>query len=63
MSWDQGITVREELPEKFVVWAEDKFFREFGYKKELQYITWFGLDPPIYLDFEDKNGLAINMSD
>jgi len=63
MSHLQGILDRSELPKSFVAWADDKFFRQFGYSKNLEYITWFGFDKPIFLDYNDpKNGLEIDMT-
>lgn len=46
MSWDQGVQVREDLPKKFVVWADEKG------GAPLEYITWFGSEPEVvYLDY------------
>jgi hypothetical protein len=55
MSWDQGICLRDELPTKFVAWADAK------QGAPLQYITWFGGDPPIILDFGEAGALEAHM--
>lgn len=55
MSWDQGIVPREDLPPKFLAWADAKM------SEPLQYITWFGMDPPIILDFGDAGALETHM--
>lgn len=55
MSWDQGIQVREELPPKFVEWADG-----LG-KGEIEYITWFGLGDEVFLDYGDAGSLKLNM--
>lgn len=55
MSWDQGIMDRSELPAKFLAWADGK------QGVPLQYITWFGFDPPIILDFGEHDGLEMAM--
>lgn len=50
MSWTQGIQPREELPEWFVKWADERA------DAHLEYITWFGGDENIvYLDFGPDN--------
>ena len=57
MSWTQGVTPREDLPERFVKWADG-----LG-KGELQYITWFDDVPGItYLDFGEKGSFKIDFS-
>ena len=61
MSHLQGIIDRNDLPMFFVNWADGKFFRQFGYAKTLEYVTWFGFEKPIILDFNDNNGLEIDM--
>lgn len=55
MSWDQGVVPREELPPKFLAWADSKM------SEPLQYITWFGMGPPIILDFGDSGALETHM--
>lgn len=55
MSWDQGIQLREELPRLFVEKIEDKFEEFYGYKAEIQYITWFGLGEEFFCDFGIDN--------
>lgn len=53
MGWDQGINVREDLPARFVEWADAKK------GARLEYITWFGNDPPVYLDFGEAGSLEV----
>lgn len=55
MSWDQGIVPREDLPAKFLAWADAKK------PAPLEYITWFGFGPPIILDFGEHGALEIEM--
>lgn len=62
MSWDQGFIDREDIPKVLIAWAEDKFFRSFGYHRTLQYATWYG-DGPIQWDFGyPEKGLTTHMS-
>ena len=55
MSWDQGVEPRENLPRRFLEWADAKG------GAPLRYITWFGFEPPIYLDFGEAGSLETNM--
>lgn len=55
MSWDQGIQLREELPAKFVAWADAKK------GAPLQYITWFGRGDEVFLDYGDAGSIKIDM--
>lgn len=56
MSWDQGVTPRDELPPAFVAWADAKG------GAELQYITWFGARPSeVILDYGDAGSLKANI--
>lgn len=58
MSWDQGVQLREDLPEGFVKWADSKMDGA-----ELQYITWFGLGEEVYLDYGDAGSLKLTFKD
>lgn len=57
MSWDQGVQVREDLPAKFVEWADKQ-------KKgsRLEYITWFGLGEEVFLDYGEGGSLKLRMN-
>lgn len=56
MSWDQGVQVREDLPSKFVEWADGKMDGA-----PLQYITWFGLGREVFLDYGSAGSLKLTM--
>jgi hypothetical protein len=56
MSWDQGVQVREELPAKFVAWADRQ---KDGAR--LEYITWFGLGDEVFLDYGEAGSLKLTM--
>ena len=56
MSWDQGVQTREDLPAKFVAWADTK---KDG--APLQYITWFGLGREVFLDYGESGALKLTM--
>lgn len=58
MSWDQGITLREDLPPKFVQWADSK---KSGAK--LEYITWFGIGKEVFLDYGESGSLKMLIKD
>lgn len=55
MSWDQGVQVREDLPAKFVEWADKQK------DAPLQYITWFGLGEEVFLDYGEAGSLKLTM--
>lgn len=57
MSWDQGVQVREDLPAKFVEWADTK--RD-GAK--LEYITWFGRGDELILDYGVAGSLKMKVA-
>ena len=58
MSWTQGIQVREDLPEKFLLWADNRG------KGELRYITWFEEDRNvIFLDYGERGSLKLTVKD
>lgn len=56
MSWDQGVQVREDLPAKFVEWADKQ--KE---GSRLEYITWFGLGEEVFLDYGEGGSLKLRM--
>ena len=57
VSWDQGIQVREDLPERFVAWADKQ---KGGVK--LEYITWFESErETVYLDYGEAGSLTLKM--
>lgn len=56
MSWTQGIQVREELPPKFLTWADQQMDGA-----PLQYITWFGFDREIFLDYGEAGSLKLTL--
>lgn len=56
MSWGQGIKPREDLPEKFLVWAD----RQKG-GEPLQYITWFGAGDEVFLDYGAAGSFKITL--
>jgi hypothetical protein len=56
MSWDQGVHVREELPEAFVKWADAKKGARF------EYVTWFGNSAPVILDFGEAGALDVALT-
>ena len=56
MSWDQGVQAREDLPAKFVEWADAKMDGA-----PLQYITWFGLGGEVFLDYGEAGSLKLTM--
>jgi hypothetical protein len=52
MSWTQGVTPREDLPARFLEWADAQG------KGPLQYITWF--EPSrteVFLDYGEAPSL------
>lgn len=55
VSWTQGVCEREDLPAKFLTWADTRK------GAPLQYITWFGNDPPIILDYGRAGALETAM--
>lgn len=56
MSWTQGIAIREELPAKFVAWADAKK------GARLEYITWFEPDQNVFwLDYGEAGSLKATM--
>ena len=56
MSWDQGIQVREDLPARFVKWADEKK------GARLEYITWFETQREIvYLDYGEAGSLTLTV--
>lgn len=55
MSWDQGIQLREDLPPKFVEWADKQKCAP------LEYITWFGLGEEVFLDYGEAGSLKLRM--
>lgn len=56
MSWDQGITPREELPAKFVALADEKA------GVPLQYVTWFGANPDeVILDYGEAGSVKVSL--
>lgn len=61
MSWDQGIQLREDLPEKFVQFLEDKYFEMFSERGRLNYITWFGMDSECFADFYPGHSLKLEV--
>lgn len=64
MSWDQGITERKDLPEKFVLFLEEKYLNIVGKQGHLEYITWFGLGEEFYADFGvDNPSLTLRAKD
>lgn len=58
MSWDQGVQVREDLPPKFILWADQQ---KGG--APLQYITWFGLGHEIFLDYGEAGSLKLTLKE
>jgi hypothetical protein len=58
MSWDQGVQVREDLPPRFVAWADQQ---KGGAK--LEYITWFEGDyETVYLDYGEAGSLTMKLN-
>lgn len=55
MSWDQGIQLREDVEPRIIEAIEKRFEERYGYKAELQYITWFGLGYDLIFDFGMDN--------
>lgn len=56
MSWTQGVQTREDLPAKFLEWADS-----LG-KGDLQYITWFEPDRhEVFLDYGEAGSLKLVM--
>lgn len=59
MSWDQGVQTREELPEKFLAWADRKIPGG-----RLEYITWFESERHIlYLDYGADGSIKLTFSE
>lgn len=59
MSWLQGIQPREELPAKFVEWADGK-----KPGARLEYITWFDDDRNVlYLDYGEAGSMKLTLRD
>lgn len=56
MSWTQGIQVREELPAKFLTWADQQMDGA-----PLEYITWFDLGDEVFLDYGEAGSLKLTM--
>lgn len=56
MSWTQGIQLREDLPAKFLEWAD----KQKG-GAPLEYITWFGLGEDLFLDYGEAGSLTYDM--
>jgi hypothetical protein len=54
MSWDQGVQPREDLPPRFVEWADGKMPGG-----RLEYITWFGRGDEVFLDYGDSGSLKL----
>lgn len=54
MSWTQGIQLREELPAKFLEWAD----KQKG--APLEYITWFGIGEDLILDYGEAGSLIFD---
>lgn len=52
MSWDQGVCPRDELPPKFVEWADAQK------GAPLQYITWFD-EAEVFLDYGEAGSLKL----
>lgn len=51
MSWDQGFKERDELPPKFVEWADSLALKQ-GWDARLEYISWFDSYPDeVHLDY------------
>lgn len=56
MSWDQGVQTREELPARFVTWAD----KQKG--APLEYITWFESQREfVFLDYGDAGSLRLTL--
>ncbi len=56
VSWTQGIQLREELPERFLAWAD----KQKG-GAPLQYITWFDLGDEVFLDYGDAGSITVTL--
>lgn len=64
MSWDQGIQLRKDLPERWVNYLEAKYKETFDKEGHLEYITWFGLDKEFFADFGNDNpALKVTLKD
>lgn len=54
--WAQGIQPREELPARFVAWADQQ---KDGAR--LEYITWFGGGDEVFLDYGEAGSLKLTL--
>ncbi len=58
MSWLQGVTERQDLPDSFVKWADGKG------KGDLQYITWFADAPrEVFLDYGEEGSIKVTFKE
>lgn len=61
MSWDQGIQVREDIPEQFRALA-DRLGEKRGWG-EVQCLVWFTSEPNVLiLDYGEHGGLSIDFT-
>lgn len=59
MSWLQGVTERQDLPESFVKWADGKMEGA-----PLEYITWFADAPrEVFLDYGESGSIKVTFKE
>jgi hypothetical protein len=59
VTWTQGLQEREDIPARFLAWADDQgATRGWG---SLEYITWFDAEPNVLiLDYGDRGTLKVS---